>query len=355
MNGAFVQESLRRRRSESDYSYKFQRLREKIRQAVTAGELTGKLPGERELARRFHVNAKTLSKALTDLAAEGLLARSIGRGTFVKGQEAQPTATGPWLLLCDADQLDSPVTQALRRHNPEAKAIQDITSLRPSFLNQFTAVVDLAASTPDVFVRDLLVRNMPLVVVGREPQTYSTSAVLLDVPYLASQLGRDLLLAGHRRLAAVESTREQSEGGVRDAALTKTLRLAASRYAPEATVVSCLARDAVRVVEGGVSAFVCSSVAAAQQVTNALFTASLPIPNRVSVCAVGEADGDYPCSGFYLSSEQAAEAVTHLLRNSQGGGGSKVLWLTGQYVDRYTTAVAPAEATACKPVMSLTA
>ena len=30
--------------------------------------LNGKLPGERELAKRFNVNAKTLSKALTDLA-----------------------------------------------------------------------------------------------------------------------------------------------------------------------------------------------------------------------------------------------------------------------------------------------
>src|SRR3954468_11570205 len=69
-------------------SYKFQRLRERLRQAIASGELSGKLPGERQLSRRFRVNAKTLSKALTDLAAEGLLDRSIGRGTFVRGQSA---------------------------------------------------------------------------------------------------------------------------------------------------------------------------------------------------------------------------------------------------------------------------
>src|SRR5882757_3666985 len=69
-------------------SYKFQRLREKLRAAVASGELSGKLPGERALAKRFHVNAKTLSKALTDLAAEGLLDRSIGRGTYVKDASA---------------------------------------------------------------------------------------------------------------------------------------------------------------------------------------------------------------------------------------------------------------------------
>src|SRR5271155_4836453 len=91
-----------RRRSQTGMSYKFQRLRERIRHAVGIGELAGKLPGERDLARRFHVNAKTLSKALTDLAAEGLLSRSIGRGTFVRSDVPQENrGEGPWLLLVD--------------------------------------------------------------------------------------------------------------------------------------------------------------------------------------------------------------------------------------------------------------
>ena len=59
-------------------SYKFQRLRERLRQAIERGELTGKLPGERVLAKQFQVNAKTLSKALTDLAAEGVLDLRVG-------------------------------------------------------------------------------------------------------------------------------------------------------------------------------------------------------------------------------------------------------------------------------------
>src|SRR5881275_1250504 len=80
------------RGGQSGLSYKFQRLREKLRQAVASGELSGKLPGERALAKRFHVNAKTLSKALTDLAAEGVLDRSIGRGTYVKGSAPPPPA-----------------------------------------------------------------------------------------------------------------------------------------------------------------------------------------------------------------------------------------------------------------------
>src|SRR5437763_11807439 len=84
-------------------SYKFQRLREKLRQAIASGELSGKLPGERALAKRFHVNAKTLSKALTDLAAEGVLDRSIGRGTYVKGHAPATGTAKRWLIVCDAN------------------------------------------------------------------------------------------------------------------------------------------------------------------------------------------------------------------------------------------------------------
>src|SRR3954470_23442881 len=95
----------RRPRGNTDgLSYKFQRLRERLRAAVASGELVGKLPGERALARRFHVNAKTLSKALTDLAAEGLLDRSIGRGTYVRGSTPVNDRTAQrWLIVGEAD------------------------------------------------------------------------------------------------------------------------------------------------------------------------------------------------------------------------------------------------------------
>src|SRR5439155_1398172 len=145
-------------------SYKFQRLRERLRQAIESGELSGKLPGERQLSRRFRVNAKTLSKALTDLAAEGLLERSIGRGTFVRGHQSdgQPVEE-KWLILCDQEQIHSPVVQALAQANPAAQIATETGSMRPSFINQFKAVIDFASNTPDAFLRDLIVRNIMLV------------------------------------------------------------------------------------------------------------------------------------------------------------------------------------------------
>jgi len=64
-------------------SYKFQRLREQIRASVLNGEFGRRLPGERELGRRYNANAKTVNKALSDLSSEGLLVRRVGCGTFV--------------------------------------------------------------------------------------------------------------------------------------------------------------------------------------------------------------------------------------------------------------------------------
>src|ERR1700749_5006014 len=105
------------------FSYKFQRLRERIREAVAKGELSGKLPGERALAKQFQVNAKTLSKALTDLAAEGILDRSIGRGTYVKGTAPSASHAGRWLLLCDDDDADAQILlEHLRKANADTQA-----------------------------------------------------------------------------------------------------------------------------------------------------------------------------------------------------------------------------------------
>lgn len=85
--------------SNSSLSYKFQRLRERLRQAVLEGEFSTRLPGERVLAKRFDVNAKTINKAIGDLCAEGLLQRHIGRGTFVADRPDTPHRCGEFVCL----------------------------------------------------------------------------------------------------------------------------------------------------------------------------------------------------------------------------------------------------------------
>jgi DNA-binding transcriptional regulator YhcF (GntR family) len=315
-------------------SYKFQRLREKIRQAVASGELKGKLPGERELARRFAVNAKTLSKALTDLAAEGLLHRSIGRGTFVKGSaDVEAESDGRWLLLTDAES-DQSLIQNLQNINSQIEVSDDPASLRPSYINQFSAVIDLAYETPEAFLRDLLVRAIPVVTVGRESRTYSTNAVVLDSTLGVSHLTRDLVLAGHRRFLAIEARNRTT--------IAEAIRRSASRYCDDVSVDACFPRDVVCAMDYGATACICDSIRMADQTLSALNAGQAEVPEKISVAAVGWGGDEYPCTGYYVATRHKADAIAELLRHGQPGR-PVTLWLTGTLVDRGTTAnLAPA-------------
>src|SRR5688572_3163688 len=330
----------------SEMSYKFQRLREKLRAAIASGELAGKLPGERALAKRFHVNAKTLSKALTDLAAEGVLDRSIGRGTYVKGSApAAGLGAGRWLLLCDADDADAMILlEHLRRANAETQSTCEGPEMRPSALSAFSAVIDAATATPESFLRDLVVRNMNVVAVGREARMYSMHAVLVDATLGAARVGRDLMLAGHRKFAAVEPA-----GGN---ALTRSLRQTASRLAPDATVDTFSPEDAGRLLlQSGATAVVCDSAATARKaraamarpaeaagITPGLESAAPALPAGVALAAVGIAwASEVPCSGYYVDGAKVAEQVISLLREPPAGRPA-TLWMAGDLVDRGTTA-----------------
>jgi GntR family transcriptional regulator len=58
-----------------------------LRQRMDSGELSPgeRLPAEREMARRLGVSRMTVRQALAALAADGLVERGVGQGTFVSG------------------------------------------------------------------------------------------------------------------------------------------------------------------------------------------------------------------------------------------------------------------------------
>jgi len=323
---------MRRNSRPTDLSYKFQRLRERIRKAIVSGELSGRLPGERMLARQFRANAKTLSKALTDLAGEGLLERRIGRGTFVKGSEPRRESSQQrLLLLCDSDGELRPLLHHIQLAHPQSEAVTDTARLRPSFINQFDAVIDLSANTPPAVLRDLVVRNLPLLAVGHEPRTYATPTVLVDRALGASHLGRDLLLDGHRRLAAIEA-RGHSE-------IADTLRKLSGGYAPDAIVESGSPEASVQLVEDGITAIVCDGAYSAMHVRRLLESRGVRIPGRLSLSAVGFGlDGEPPCSGYFVAPLHAAQVVLQVLHELPQRQ-PMALWLVGSFVNRNSTAV----------------
>jgi hypothetical protein len=311
-------------------SYKFQRLREKLREAISTGEFHGRLPGERKLARRFRVNAKTLSKALTDLAAEGLLDRSIGRGTFVKGSAPSAAAdlAEKWLIICEPDQSNSTIIKNLFAANPDAQCSIGMPAQRPSFLNPFKAVVIFSAGAPEAFIRDLIVRNIPVVVAGRQPSTFSTHTVLIDRSHGASLIARDLMLHGHRHLAVVE------EQGSTE--LTAAVRHTSQRYAPDAVIETIFAADIPAAIENGCSAIICDCFDTAAAAKTMLSQLGLEIPRQVSLAAIGSGNGECHCSGYFVPPNQFSETIVDILRNNAARR-PVTLFLAGQRIERATT------------------
>lgn len=306
-------------------SYKFQRLRERLRQAILSGELSGKLPGERQLAERFNANAKTLSKALTDLAAEGLLERTIGRGTFVRGSAEPTTRSEKWLLLCDTGRTDHALVRLLMQACPDSHVATDVSNMRPSFLSQFTAVVDMASNTPESFLRDMVVRNGSVVLAGREPSGYSMNAVVVDTVLGAACAGRELLTAGHRHITVIERQGHNT--------IEQSLRKTAQRFAQDTTIEARPVDELEAAMENGTTAFVCDAELAGR-VMQTLHRMGLATPGQVSVLGVGCIESDYPCSGYFVTPVQMCEAIVSLIRESNKR--PQTLWLVGASVDRST-------------------
>ena len=308
-------------------SYKFHACASRSCAAVASGEFSGKLPGERALARRFDCNAKTLSKALTDLASEGLLDRSIGRGTYVRGTAPRSESLGRWLLLCEPEGACGDLAAAIQAMNADATVVTDARNLRPSFLNQFSAVVIVSCDAPDQLLRDLSVRSMPVVLVNREPGTFSHHAVVIDASLAGARLGRELLLAGHRRIGVIEPRGSS--------ALIQSIRRISARYSADAVVDTCEVEEMASLIENGFTALVAASAELAVRAKASLLSLGISVPGQVSLAAVGCVAGPPPCSGYFASPRQIAESVAGLLRDGQPTRPA-ALWLAGQWQDAGT-------------------
>lgn len=100
-------------------------LREQITQGVFTG---GMLPNEESLCERFGVSRITVRRALADLAAQGLVERRHGRGTFVSANLPLPR-TVPSLSVLDSLRKTAQETEVRVLDVSQAEPPPDIAAL----------------------------------------------------------------------------------------------------------------------------------------------------------------------------------------------------------------------------------
>ena len=70
----------------------YQQIKEELQAYIEGLAANTPIPGERELAARFHVSRMTLRKAVAQLEQEGYLYREMNRGTFVADKKLRKQA-----------------------------------------------------------------------------------------------------------------------------------------------------------------------------------------------------------------------------------------------------------------------
>ena len=303
-------------------SYKFQRLRERIREAILSGELSGRLPGERDLAVRYNANAKTVNKALNDLAAEGLLIRHVGRGTFVAGQEPVVGRIGRpqrfcWLAAApdDGAGLDGLFERArsvaaARGHELFAEAADlDATGQvpeqrwSPADLRRIDGIIFVAVRPSEGLLANLLRRQIPVVLINVRGITIKTNAVCADFATGAFVLTDHLCQLGHRRTALLLNGErgwldDEALRGYDAALRRRGLEAASSRHLRGGTPADRVA-DAVgllaKVVESdGATAVVSVGSDVTRVVAEALDRRGGAVPGRVGLVALVEPGDEAP-------------------------------------------------------------
>ncbi len=289
--------------TETRLSYKFQRLREEIRNAIGAGELRDKLPGERELARRFGVNAKTISKALTDLTSEGILVRQVGRGTFVSRGERGPSTPRRetvqkciWLATADQDAtfvsaMFDTARSRLQKHaidleletvslSEDGQIPERVLSI--SRLRDISGVIVFSATPSMGFLSDLARRRIHFVLCNARSPIMKTNAVVADYATGALELTEHLILLGHERIQLVVDETDRHAA----AQFRRGYQAAMTRYHIEPlSVVRCTVGDLRPILglDSQLTALVCLGGSLTEFVKSHLERMGRTIPDHLSL------------------------------------------------------------------------
>jgi len=343
-------------------SYKYQRVRERLRQAIERGEFTGKLPGERVLAGRYEANAKTINKALSDLTIDGLLVRHVGRGTFVV--DGSTTAAGVpvrsrtfgWLAAAGPTQPGSRrlyhrAANMLREKGHRLELFQlptdssgELTAagLTPGQLRGMSGLVLFSACPSTSLLADLHRRHLPVVIANNRHERIRTPAVLADHAHGALDLTQHLIHLGHRAIQLMI-----------DVTLLPGALAAESGYQAATQRYELDAREPWHVTNGvdwqgslraenRPTALVCVGAQLAAQAAAAAADAGLSVPDELSIAAMPEPGeallAEHNITAYEVDADCIVDWAIELLLSASPGELPRMVIVPGKRQDRDSTA-----------------
>ena len=347
-----------------DLSYKYQRLRERLRMAVKNGELTGKLPGERELARRYSANAKTINKALNDLAMEGLILRHVGRGTFVAGSgpspkiPAMPSRKFAWIAP-SVEQRDGKIllsitsnllqvrghrVEVIEAHLNKTGELPDL-ALTPGILRQVDGVLVFAARPSRELLANLRRRHLPVVLVNNHHPDIRLPTVLTDLSHGAFALTERCIQLGHRRIAVLIPPASLPAGAAAQTGYEAAMRYYGLEPFHRLSVDDSFDFGTLTAGESRPTALLCVSGALATLVREKMQQAGVSLPADMSIAAIcgpGESCAERESiTAYEFDPKRVMYWATEFLTEGTSPHGPQMAIVPGHLIDRGSLALAP--------------
>ncbi|MBI4582390.1 MAG: GntR family transcriptional regulator [Planctomycetes bacterium] len=348
-----------------ELSYKYQRLRERLRTAIKTGELIGKLPGERELARRYAANAKTINKALNDLAMEGLLLRHVGRGTFVAGSGPRPSRPYAgmrrysWITSTLTDVTDEEslynaargLLEGHRRHLARLRVELDGSGELPDNtlslreLRRTEGVVIFSAKPSWQLLANLRRGRLTVVLINNYHDAVRLPSVLCDQSHGAFTLCNRFILLGHRAIRLALQPRSLPAASAAVAGYRAAMNHYGLSPLPVAEIGPTPNWAGLFTGPDRPTALICVSGELAHRAAGKAAAASLKVPADLSIaalCEPGETAAEKASICAYeVESRRVLNWVGELVMDASPVQPPPLVVVPGRLIDRRTTAPPP--------------
>ena len=198
---------------------KYDVVQRKIRERILCGELTGTLPGVKQLALEYDVNFMTVNKAINHLEKENLVYRIPRKGTYVRQQKNILFAYhDPDVNFMEAP-FFAPVVGAIQKILAESNCFmiyENIYGKSETALAALAKRIDgMIMIVGDEFLRPAQFYEKPCVrVLGMSGEKKRFDHITYDNTLIGKLAAEYLLKKGHRKLAYVGMMESEFPSGI---------------------------------------------------------------------------------------------------------------------------------------------